>query len=818
MSRDLNKKERIIPVYIEEEMKKSYLSYSMSVIVGRALPDVRDGLKPVHRRILYAMKELNLEHNKPYKKSARIVGEVLGKYHPHGDSAVYDTMVRMVQEFSLRYPLIDGQGNFGSIDGDAAAAMRYTEARMDAVAEEMLNDIEKQTVDFSPNFDGSLEEPDILPGMIPNLLVNGSSGIAVGMATNMAPHNLGEVIDGIVHLLDNPEAGPKELMKFVKGPDFPTGGIICGKEGFVDAYNTGRGKVTIRARASIEQQKSNKEAIIITEIPYQVNKANLILNIADLVQNKQIDGITDIRDESDKDGIRVVIELRRDVDANIVLNYLFKHTQMEITFGIINLALVNKSPKVLNLKQLMFHYIGHRRIVIRRRTQFDLDKALRRAHILEGFKIAFKHLDEIIKTIRASKTTADAKEALIKKFELSEVQAQAILEMQLQRLAALERDKIEAEYEQLLKDIDNYRAILASEKKVDGIIKDELGELKKRYADERRTEIAAKAEDIEIEDLIADEDMAITISNKGYIKRLAVDSYRSQKRGGKGVTAMTTGEEDFVERMFVASSKDFLLIFSNMGTVRWLKVYEIPAASRTARGKAIVNLLSFKPEEKISAIVAVKEFREDQFLVFATKQGLVKKTKVSAYNNPRKGGIVGIGLENNDELIGVGLSNGKEDVLLATHQGISLRFPETQLRDMGRSARGVRGITLEKGDYVVGMLVFAPDVDKTGAKLLSVCELGYAKRSDFADYRTQSRGGKGIINVKITDKNGAVVSVTAVSDADEIMVVTKKGMVVRSSPSEIRETGRSAVGVRLISMGAGDKVSSIAHVVSHEEE
>ncbi|MDE2028712.1 MAG: DNA gyrase subunit A, partial [Candidatus Omnitrophica bacterium] len=540
--------------------------------------------------------------------------------------------------------------------------------------------------------------------------------------------------------------------------------------------------------------------------------------IADLVQNKQVDGITDIRDDSDKDGIRVVIELRRDVDANIVLNYLYKHTQMEITFGIINLALVNKSPKVLNLKQLMGHYISHRRLVIRRRTQFDLDKALRRAHILEGLRIAFKHLDEIIKTIRASKTTQDAKEALVRKFELTEVQAQAILEMQLQRLAALERDKIEAEYQQLLKDIDNYRAILASEKRVDAIIKDELMELKKKYADERRTEIAAKAEDIEIEDMIADEDMAITISNKGYIKRLSVDAYRSQKRGGKGVTAQTLSEEDFVERMFVASSKDFLLIFSNSGAVRWLKVYEIPVASRAAKGKAIVNLLSFKPEEKISAIVAVKEFREDQFLVFATSQGLVKKTKVSAYNNPRKGGIVGIGLEKGDELIGVGLSNGKEDVLLATREGISLRFPEKQLRDMGRSAKGVRGINLEKGDFVVGMLVFAPDIDKTGAKLLTVCELGYAKRSDFTDYRTQSRGGKGIINVKLTDKNGPVVGVMAVCDGDEIMAVTKKGMVVRSSPAEIRETGRSAVGVRLISLDPGDKVSSIAHVVSHEEE
>lgn len=818
MLRDANKKEKIIPVYIEEEMKSSYLSYSMSVIVGRALPDVRDGLKPVHRRILYAMKELNLDHNKPYKKSARIVGEVLGKYHPHGDTAVYDTMVRMVQDFSLRYPLIDGQGNFGSIDGDAAAAMRYTEARMASVAEIMLNDIEKETVEFSPNFDGSLTEPDILPALVPNLLVNGSSGIAVGMATNMAPHNLGEVVDGIVHLLDNPEATIKDLMKFVKGPDFPTGGIICGREGIVGAYNTGRGKVTIRARASIEAQKGNREFIIISEIPYQVNKSNLISAIADQVQNKQVDGITDIRDESDKDGIRVVIELRRDIDANIILNYLYKHSQMEVTFGIINLALVNKSPRVLNLKQLMQHYVDHRRHVIRRRTQFDLDKALRRAHILEGLKTAFKHLDEIIKTIRASKTTADAKEALMKKFDLSDPQAQAILEMQLQRLAALERDKIEEEYQQLLKDIDNYRTILASEKRVDGIIKDELGELKKKYVDERRTEIASKAEDIEIEDLIAEEDMAITISNNGYIKRLGVDAYRSQKRGGKGVTAMTTSEEDFVGRLFVASSKDYLLIFSNQGVVRWLKVYEIPLASRAAKGKAIINLLSFKPEEKISAIVAVKEFREDEFLVFATQQGLVKKTKVSAYSNPRKGGIVGIGLEKGDELISVALSNGKEDVLLATRKGLALRFPEKLLRDTGRSAKGVRGIKLNKGDQIVGMLVFSPDVDKTGAKLLTVCELGYAKRSDFTEYRTQSRGGKGIINVKITEKNGPVVSVLSVNNEDQIMAVTKKGMVVRSSPAEIRETGRSAVGVRLISLDAADKVSSIAHVVGHEAE
>lgn len=816
--RDMNVKEKIIPVYIEEEMKNSYLSYSMSVIVGRALPDVRDGLKPVHRRILYAMKELNLEHNKSYKKSARIVGEVLGKYHPHGDVAVYDTMVRMVQDFSLRYPLIDGQGNFGSIDGDAAAAMRYTEARMAAVSDGMLNDIEKETVDFSPNFDGTLNEPDILPAAVPNLLVNGSSGIAVGMATNMPPHNLTEISNGIIYLLENPDSTVKDLMKFVKGPDFPTAGIICGREGISEAYNTGRGKVTIRARASVEHQKGNREAIIVTELPYQVNKANLISNIADLVQNKSVDGITDIRDESDKEGIRIVIELRRDVDSQIILNYLFKHTQMETTFGIINLALVNKRPVVLNLKQLMGYYIDHRRIVIRRRTQFDLDKALRRAHILEGLRIALKFIDEIIKTIKKSKSTPEAKVALMKNFDLSEIQSQAILEMQLQRLTALEQDKIESEYQQLLKDIDNFREILASDKRVDSIVKSELLDIQKKYADQRRTEITGKVEDIEIEDLIADEEMAITISNNGYIKRLSVDAYRSQKRGGKGVTAMTTGDEDFVNRLFIASSKDFLMIFSNLGVVRMLKVYEIPVASRAAKGKAIINLLSFKPEEKISAIVAVREFRDDQSVVFATKQGLVKKTKLSAYGNTRKGGIVGIGLEKNDELIGVNLSNGKEDVLLATHEGIALRFPEKQLRDMGRSAKGVRGINLDKGDYVVGMLVFPPEVDKTGAKLLTVCELGYAKRSDFTDYRTQSRAGKGIINVKITEKNGKVVAVLSVVDDDQIMAVTKQGMIVRSSPSEIRETGRSAVGVRLISLDQGDKVSSVAYLASKDEE
>lgn len=810
--------EKIIPVFIEEEMKRSYLAYSMSVIVGRALPDVRDGLKPVHRRILFAMKELNLEYPKPYKKSARIVGEVLGKYHPHGDTAVYDTMVRMVQEFSLRYPLVDGQGNFGSVDGDAAAAMRYTEARLSAIADPLLADIDKNTVDFVPNFDASLQEPSLLPAALPNLLVNGSSGIAVGMATNMPPHNLGEVIDGVMHLIDHNEATIKELSKFVHGPDFPTGGIICGREGIRDAYETGRGKVLIRAKASIERQKGNRDSIIVTEIPYQVNKANLITAIADLVQNKAVDGITDIRDESDKDGIRIVIELRRDVQPDIVLNYLYKHTQLETTFGIINLALVNNSPRVLNLKQLMSEFIDHRRIVIRRRTQFELDRALRRAHILEGLRIAIDAIDEIIKTIRGSKSAVEAKLNLMKKFKLTEIQSQAILEMQLQRLTALERDKIEEEYRGLLKDIDRYRAILANPKLVDEIIKDELAEIKKKYNNDRRTEIAAKPEDIEMEDLIAEEEMAITISNTGYIKRLAVSAYRKQKRGGKGVTAMTTKDEDFVKMLFVASSKDYLLIFSNQGIVRWLKVYEIPVAARNAKGKAIINLLSFKNDEQISAIVSVKEFSEDQSLVMATAQGNVKKTKLSAFSNPRKGGIVGITLDKGDELIGTSLSNGKCDVLLATKLGKSLRFSEKQIRDLGRGARGVRGISLSKDDRVVSMRVFPPDISKTGSTLLTVTSLGYTKRSDFNDYRTQSRGGKGIINIKCMPKNGNVVGVLTALLEDEIMAVTKQGMVVRCPTKDIRQSGRSTQGVKLISLDKGDEVSSVANVVAKDED
>jgi len=817
MARDMATKDKIIPIQIEEEMKQSYLSYSMSVIVGRALPDVRDGLKPVHRRILYAMDDLSLDYSKPYKKCARIVGEVLGKYHPHGDTAVYDTLVRMVQTFSLRYPLIDGQGNFGSIDGDAPAAMRYTEARMAAISREALGDIDKNTVDFTPNFDESLKEPVVLPGAFPNLLVNGSTGIAVGMATNMPPHNLNETIDATIHYLGDPECEIKDLMKFVKGPDFPTGGIICGREGINDAYTTGRGKLTVRAKATIERQRGNKDSIIVTEIPYQVNKTNLITSIADLVQNKRIEGITDIRDESDKDGIRMVIEMRRDVEPQIILNFLYKHTQLETTFGIINLALVNNSPKVLNLKQLIVYFVNHRRIVIRRRTQFELDRALHRAHILEGLKIAIDKINQIIKTIRGSKSTQAAKVNLMKKFELSEIQSQAILEMQLQRLTALERDKIEEEYKQLIKDIENYRAILASAKLIDGIIRDELEEIKKKYGDERRTEIAAKAEEIEVEDLIVEEDMAITISNEGYIKRMPVSSYRKQKRGGKGVTSMSMREEDFVKQLFVASSRDYLLIFSNQGVVRWLKVYEIPVASRTAKGKNIVNLLSISKDEAISSIVAVREFSEDMSLVLATKKGVIKKTNLSAFRNPRKGGIVAITLQKDDNLIGAALSRGNNEILLATKKGKALRFPEKLIRDMGRSAKGVRGINLGQGDEVVSMLVFPADVGKTDTKLLTVTEKGYAKRSDFNDYRVQSRGGKGVINVKVTDRNGPVVGSLPVSSDDEIMAMSKLGMVVKCSPNEIRETGRSAQGVRLVTLKGSDAVTSIAVVVSKDE-
>ncbi len=805
--------EKLVPIYIEDEMKASYISYAMSVIVGRALPDVRDGLKPVHRRILYAMKDLGLEHTKPYKKCARIVGECLGKYHPHGDMAVYDALVRMVQDFSLRYPLVDGQGNFGSVDGDAPAAQRYTEARMAAIADELLIDIDKDTVKFTPNFDESLQEPSVLPARLPNLLVNGSSGIAVGMATNIPPHNLNEVIDAIAELINNPEVAIKDLMKIVKGPDFPTAGIICGREGIKNAYETGRGLLKIHARASIEKQKQGKEAIIVTEIPYQVNKSKLIENIAGLVQDKKIEGISDIRDESDKDGMRIAIEVKRDQNAEIILNQLYKHTQMEESFGIIMLALVDNKPKVLNLKEMLDAYVKHRQEIVRRRTQFELNKAERRAHILEGLKIALDHLTQIIKTIRESKDPKVAQAALMKNFDLSEVQAQAILEMQLQRLTALERDKIENEYLELIKKIEMYKTILKSEKKILEIVKDEALELKKQYGDERRTEIVGKIEDIEIEDLIKEEDMVITISHAGYIKRLPVGSYRKQKRGGVGVTGIDMKEEDFVEHLFIASTHEYILFFTNKGKVYWLKVYEIPQAGRAARGKAVINMLQLEQGETISSYVRVKEFKEGKFLVMATKNGLIKKTDLMAYSNPRKGGIIGITVEKDDELIKVKWTEGNQDIFIATEQGKAIRFPESQVRDMGRSAMGVRGIRLGKKDRVIAMEIVVPT-----ATILTVTSQGFAKRTPADEYRKQSRGGKGIKNVNVTKKNGEAVGLKMVNEDDELMVITQKGMIVRCPVKDVRATGRSAQGVRIIKLDSGDGVASIARVAPEERE
>ena len=810
--------EKIIPVGIEEEMKSSYLSYAMSVIVGRALPDIRDGLKPVHRRILYAMHELSLDHTKSHKKTARIVGEVLGKYHPHGDVAVYDALVRMVQTFSLRYPLIDGQGNFGSVDGDAPAAMRYTEARLARISSEMLRDIEKDTVDFSPNFDTSLEEPVLLPTVLPNLLINGSGGIAVGMATNIPPHNLSEVVDAIIYLIDSPGAQIKDLMRYIKGPDFPTAGIICGKEGIKQAYNTGRGKVIIRSKVNIEHQKSGKDLIVVSEIPYQVNKTNLIEAIAGLATEKKIEGISDIRDESDKDGMRIVLELRRDIEPQIVLNYLYKRTQLEVSYGIIMLALVHGRPRVLNLKEVLIYYIGHRKEVIRRRTRFELNRAQRRAHILEGLKIALKHLDRIIKTIRSSKNAAAAKEALIKKFDLSPEQAQAILEMQLQRLTALERDKIEAEYLDLIKKIEMYKSILASEKKIEVIIKDELKDVNKAYGDDRRTAIMGAVEEIEIEDLIAEEDVVVAISNAGYIKRLAVSSYRQQHRGGKGVAAMAMREEDFVKHLFVASTKDYLLVFTNQGRVYWLKVYEIPQAGRQAKGKAIINILNLNQGERISSVIPVKEFTEGKYLVMCTKQGLIKKTGLSVFSNPRKGGIISITLDKGDILINAALTDGNHEILLAARSGKSIRFKEKQVRDMGRQAKGVRGVRLSKKDEIIGMTILSSAVNKSQTTLLTVTSGGFAKRTALKDYRLQSRGGKGIISIKTTKKNGDAVEVMTVEPQDEILVVTQKGMIVRCPVKDVRQTGRNTQGVRLISLDKGDAAISVAKVVFKDED
>lgn len=804
--------EKIVPVPIEDEMKHSYIDYAMSVIVGRALPDVRDGLKPVHRRILFAMSELGLAHNKPYKKSARIVGEVLGKYHPHGDMAVYDTLVRMVQDFSLRYPLIDGQGNFGSVDGDNAAAMRYTEARLARVSDELLGDIEKETVKFVPNFDESLTEPSLLPAKLPNLLVNGSSGIAVGMATNIPPHNLSEVVDAVVAYIKDEGISIKDLSKIIKGPDFPTGGLICGRDGIKQAYETGRGRIAMRARAAVETSKGGREAIIITEIPYQVNKAMLIEKIASLVEDKKIEGISDIRDESDREGMRIVVELKRDAVAQIVLNQLFKHTQMQDTFGIIMLALVDGEPKVLNLKEIIRQYVEHRVDVVTKRTQFELDKAEKRAHILEGLKVALANLDRIIKVIKQSKSPDAAKEALMVTFKLSEIQAKAILEMQLQRLTALERDKIEAEYLELIKKIEYYKMVLKSRKKILEIIEEECLELKKQYGDERRTEIVAAETDIEIEDLIAEEDVLITISYSGYIKRMPVAAYRKQQRGGVGITGAGVREEDFIKHLFLASTHDYILFFTDKGKVYWRKAFEIPQASRQSQGKAIVNLLSVESGEHITSYLQVKEFDDKHYILMVTKQGQVKKTRLDAYSNPRSKGIAAITLKQGDVLEECVITNGSNEIFLATKEGKAIRFSEKGAREMGRTASGVRGIRLSKKDEVIALAVAEKD-----SEVLTVTSLGYGKRTPIKDYRLQSRGGKGIINVKCTAKNGEVLSAIMVREDDEIIVITQNAMVVRTAVKNIRSCGRSTQGVRLISLKDKDRVASCARVVAKEE-
>lgn len=806
--------EKVVPVTLEEEMKSSYIDYAMSVIVARALPDVRDGLKPVHRRVLFGMHELGLAYNRPYKKSARIVGEVLGKYHPHGDSAVYDSMVRMVQDFSLRYPLVNGQGNFGSVDGDSPAAMRYTEARLARIAEEMLRDLDKNTVDFGTNFDESLQEPLVLPSYLPNLLVNGASGIAVGMATNIPPHNLSEVVDGLIALIENPKLKSEDLIKFVKAPDFPTGGIIYGYEGVRDAYLTGRGRVVIRAKANVETLKNDRENIVITEIPYQVNKATLIEKIADLVREGKITEISNIRDESDRDGMRVVIELKRDAQPAVVLNQLFKHTQMQVTFGVIMLALVNGAPKVLTLQETMQHFLDHRMDVLIRRTKYELEAAEKRAHILEGFIIALDNIDAVIDTIKKSKDVETAKVNLMKKFKLSEIQAKAILDMRLQRLTGLERKKIEDEYKETIKLIERLRGILESEKKRKQIIKEELIAIKDRYGDERRTEIIADYKEFSLEDIIAEEDVVVTISHQGFIKRFPVSGYRRQGRGGKGVTGAGTKEDDFIEHMFVASTHQYILFFTDRGRCYWLKVHEIPEGGRTAKGRSIINLLEKDKEENITAFVAVKEFRDDNYLVMVTEKGTVKKTVLSAYGNVRRGGINAINLVEGDRLIEVKMTDGHSDLVIGTRNGFAIRFNEKNVRDMGRTATGVRGVKLGKGDSVVGLLV----IKRQGVSILVVTENGFGKRSDINDYRITNRGGKGVITVKTTDKVGKMIAMMEVTDKDELVIISTKGMVIRQSVKDIRVMGRNTQGVRVIRLNEGDSIADIARVISEEDD
>jgi len=807
-------KSQKVPVYIEEEMRESFMAYAMSVIISRALPDVRDGLKPVHRRVLYAMYDMGNTSDKPYKKSARLVGDIIGKYHPHGDTAVYDTIVRMAQDFNLRYPLVDGQGNFGSIDGDNPAAMRYTEIRMTPLAEEMLADIEKETVDYLPNYDDSLKEPAVLPARVPNLLINGAAGIAVGMATNVPPHNLSEVIDGLVALIANPDITVKQLMQHIPGPDFPTAGFIHGREPIIQAYHEGKGIIQMRGKAFTETAKrTGREQIVISEIPYMVNKKRLIEQIAALVNEKKIEGIADIRDESDRDGMRIVIELKRDAVPDIIINQLYKHTGLQESFGVNMLAIVDGRPKLLTLKDALKAFIEHRKEVVTRRTAYDLRKAEERLHILEGYRIALDHLDAVIALIRNAADPRAAKEGLIANFALSEIQAQAILDLRLQRLTGLERDKIMEEHRETLEWIAKLRAILADEKEIYKIIVEELNEIKKKYGDERRTQIVNHSEEISIEDMIVDEDMAVTISHDGYIKRNPVTLYRAQRRGGKGKIGATTKEEDFVEYLFIASMHAYILFFTTIGKVYRIKVHELPQASRAARGRPIVNLLNLEPGEKISAFLSVREFQQGRYIVFATKNGLIKKTELMAYANPRASGIRAIGLEDGDEVIGVRLTDGQQEVILSTAAGQSIRFKEEQVRPTGRGTFGVVGMKLDPGDKVVSMEILT-----LGFDILTVSEGGYGKRTEMSEYRLQSRGGKGIITMKTTEKTGRVVGVQQVTEDDQLMLISNKGKIIRMRIKDIRVIGRNTQGVRLIELEESERVVSLARLAEKEED
>ncbi len=802
------------PINIEDEMKRSYIDYAMSVIIGRALPDVRDGLKPVHRRILHGMNEMGLAPNKASRKCAKIVGEVMGNFHPHGDAAIYDTLVRMAQDFSMRYVLVDGQGNFGSVDGDPPAAMRYTEAKLSRIAMEMLADIDKDTIDFVPNYDESQLEPSYLPAQIPNLLVNGAAGIAVGMATNIPPHNLTEAVNAVIHYVNNPGATVEELARYIPGPDFPTGGFIYGRAGIQQAYATGRGTIILRARSAIEKQaRGDKEMIVITEIPYQVNKAKLIERIAELVQEKKIDGISDLRDESDRDGMRIVLELRRGEQPEVILNNLYKQTSMQSSFGVIMLVIVNGQPRILNLLETIRYFVEHRIEVVRRRTQFDMRKAEERAHILEGLTKALDKIDAVIKLIRASKTPGEAREGLMRQFAFSPVQAQAILDMQLQRLTSLEREKLIEEYQNLIKRIAELKEILDNEPVLKALIVKELKEIQKQYGDERRTQIMDEHAEIKLEDLITVEDVAVTVTHTGYAKRTPVNVYRMQQRGGKGRIGMRTREEDFVEHLFVASTHNYILIFTNLGKIHWLKVYEIPDVGTTGKGKAIVNLVNLAPEEKMTAVVPVTDFSKERFVLFATRQGVVKKTRLDAYSNPMARGIIAISVDEGDELIAAELTTGKDQIFLGTHQGKCIRFHEEDVRDVGRQARGVRGIELEEKDYLVGMTVSGDE-----GLILSVTEKGYGKRTKVSKYRLQTRGGKGVINVKTTAKNGPVVAIMMVDNESEVMLITAQGKVIRLDASTIRAAGRSTQGVKLIDLGEDDNVAAASLITSQAEK